>query len=670
MGTKYTTQSTIGYNASPPTDAGAQAAENLITWSGIKQKLTDPIKTDVDNINTALVAALDFSVRQISASGATVAGDHMRTVEIAPTVTNTITVSLGDASTMTTNYIVAVRNSSLVNQVISRVTGADTIDGTAGNLTILPRSTIYFSANATPNGYLTLSEPKRIVRASQFQGADFGLQLQAAHDYMPSTGGIIDCDDTQGAQSLSASVTITKPVLISLGGMVLTMGANQLLFRSSGSGASGMPRTDENHGTTQFIYSGTGNAVEFKHGTTSTPLFGNVWKNIEVVASGSAVSSGTAVGVAFYGTRYAEINNPEVYNFKQGSGLYFTGNGTGLGFGSTNRITNPFMSTNKWGILVDNAGGTGCTHGHIYDGVIAGGSNAGVAITGIAIASESWRIYGTDTGASSNVGSIGISLTSAADECALFAPRFESGYDGIVIGAGVDNTQIYSPVFITMVNNKITDGGTNTVVIGGPNGPFGSGIYSTGAGIRVSVASVLTHQMTNGTLDVFGTAAKLRLGDAQDVIFARKAANTLAMENGNSDQKFRTYGANGGYWERGSSSELLTIAAAASTDTTGNLLPANSIIEAVVVRVTTAIPGPAATFTVGDATIAARFATGVTINAGDSAIGITHVDQTGTSGPKQVAAAKVRITPNTTPGAGTGVVRIVVFYRTFIAPTS
>jgi hypothetical protein len=147
------------------------------------------------------------------------------------------------------------------------------------------------------------------------------------------------------------------------------------------------------------------------------------------------------------------------------------------------------------------------------------------------------------------------------------------------------------------------------------------------------------------------------------------AANTLAIVNGNTPQAFSTYGGFGAYWQIGSATELLTIAAAASTDTAANLLPANSIIESVVVRVTTVIP-TAATFTVGDATIAARFATGVSTAANTTAVGLTHSDLTGTSGPKQVSAAKIRITPNASPGAATGVVRITVFYRTFVAPTS
>lgn len=156
---------------------------------------------------------------------------------------------------------------------------------------------------------------------------------------------------------------------------------------------------------------------------------------------------------------------------------------------------------------------------------------------------------------------------------------------------------------------------------------------------------------------------------APDLLLERIAAQTLAQKNGNNDQLFQHYGPNDGYWEKGSASELLVIAAAASTDTAANLLPADSIIEAVVVRTNVNIP-TAATYSVGDPTTAGRFATGVNVAAGTRAVGTIHADQTGAAGPRQTAAAKVRITPNAVPGAATGQVRITVFYRKFVPPTS
>ena len=122
----------------------------------------------------------------------------------------------------------------------------------------------------------------------------------------------------------------------------------------------------------------------------------------------------------------------------------------------------------------------------------------------------------------------------------------------------------------------------------------------------------------------------------------------------------------------GQASELLTLSTAgATTDTTANLLPADSIIESVVVRVTTTIT-TATDWSVGDATTAARFAAAnATMTAGATSVGLQHLQgsvATDAAGPVQTAAAKVRITTTGTPGAGA--VRITVFYKTFGAPTS
>lgn len=53
----YSSQSISGYNASPPPDDGSQVVANRVTWSGIKTKLDDPIKTLSESINSAVLAA-------------------------------------------------------------------------------------------------------------------------------------------------------------------------------------------------------------------------------------------------------------------------------------------------------------------------------------------------------------------------------------------------------------------------------------------------------------------------------------------------------------------------------------------------------------------------------------------------------------------------------------
>jgi hypothetical protein len=154
MGSKYTSQAVSAYNSAPPSDDGAQTDANKIRWSAIKQKLGDPLNTAVAAINTALLAFLDFSVNQVSGNYTTVAGDHMRTVEVAPSVSSAVTISLGDAATMTANYVVRVKNSGSSTVTITRATLANTIDGITGNTVLAPAQSYWFSTNPGADGYV------------------------------------------------------------------------------------------------------------------------------------------------------------------------------------------------------------------------------------------------------------------------------------------------------------------------------------------------------------------------------------------------------------------------------------------------------------------------------------------------------------------------------------
>lgn len=121
-------------------------------------------------------------------------------------------------------------------------------------------------------------------------------------------------------------------------------------------------------------------------------------------------------------------------------------------------------------------------------------------------------------------------------------------------------------------------------------------------------------------------------------------------------------GANGQAGTLKSLTELTTIAAAATTDTTIQF-PANCHPIGVSVRVTVVIP-TAATFDVGDAGTPTLF------NAALS----TAANTTGKNAPsaytRYTAATSVRITPNLVPAANTGRVRVTLYYIDFTAPTS
>lgn len=131
--------------------------------------------------------------------------------------------------------------------------------------------------------------------------------------------------------------------------------------------------------------------------------------------------------------------------------------------------------------------------------------------------------------------------------------------------------------------------------------------------------------------------------------------------------------ANGSACILSSASELLTLSTSAThTDTAANLLPANSIILAVVGRVTTTIT-TATDWSLSDTVAAsARFTiANNTMTAGTTDVGLLHmagdVDQL-SQGPTQASADKVRVLTTGTPGAGA--IRITVWYLQFVAPTS
>lgn len=113
----------------------------------------------------------------------------------------------------------------------------------------------------------------------------------------------------------------------------------------------------------------------------------------------------------------------------------------------------------------------------------------------------------------------------------------------------------------------------------------------------------------------------------------------------------------------------------ATTDTTIQL-PANSLILAVVARITVSIAGVNSTaLQIGDSNVATRFGSGGTLTIGATIIGLNHLKgsvATDNAGPVQGAAASVRFTlaggGDNTPSGGK--VRVTIFYLTPTAPTS
>lgn len=57
----YSSVTVSGYNSSPPPDDGSSGSDNQVTWAKIKTKLSDPVKTAVESINTNVASAFTAS---------------------------------------------------------------------------------------------------------------------------------------------------------------------------------------------------------------------------------------------------------------------------------------------------------------------------------------------------------------------------------------------------------------------------------------------------------------------------------------------------------------------------------------------------------------------------------------------------------------------------------
>jgi hypothetical protein len=155
MGSKYTSNSASGFNATPPPDDGSVSEANKLKWSYIKTKLADPVKTLADDINTDLVTALDTSARAISASDSSAATDHWRTIQVN---TASVTVTLADAATMAAGYIVTVANQSSGEITVALATAANTIDAVTNTTVTIPaKEARTYIVNVALTGYVTKS---------------------------------------------------------------------------------------------------------------------------------------------------------------------------------------------------------------------------------------------------------------------------------------------------------------------------------------------------------------------------------------------------------------------------------------------------------------------------------------------------------------------------------
>ena len=213
-----------------------------------------------------------------------------------------------------------------------------------------------------------------------------------------------------------------------------------------------------------------------------------------------------------------------------------------------------------------------------------------------------------------------------------------------------------SPTFagLTLTGQLIVGDGTVSAPAIRGTSSSNAGIFFATDLVRFSVAGTLQGQ-TNSAGFTFRSRVGLGpTGDGPDAYWTRTSAGSMTL----SDET------NGKALGIKMLTELTTIAAAATTDTTIQM-PAGAIVVGVSVRVTTLIP-TAATFTVGDSGSAARFNTGASVAV---AAGTTNAG-TKAGAYYNASALSVRLTPDLTPADNTGRVRVTIYYIDVTPPTS
>ena len=167
MGTRYTTESLTGYNSSPPVDDGSQTEANKVKWATHKDKLGDPLKTQVANIDAKLVAMADIGPDAKTSNYTTLTGDHQKTIEVTSA---SVTITLLAVSTAPAGYTITVKNSSGTTTVID-ATGSETIDGSTDTVTLTDDENFIVQLNAAGDGYISLKQIEQIGKGADIASA-------------------------------------------------------------------------------------------------------------------------------------------------------------------------------------------------------------------------------------------------------------------------------------------------------------------------------------------------------------------------------------------------------------------------------------------------------------------------------------------------------------------
>jgi hypothetical protein len=206
MGNPYSSQSISGYNASPPTDDGAETSANTVKWATHKTKLGDPIKTLAEAINTELTSAfgLLFGQTIVSKSSAyTIAASDRGSVV---SVTGTTTITLLAAATAGDGFPLLIVNTG---SAVVTVDGnsSETINGST-SLVLWPDDYLLLTCDGS-----SWAAAGRFAEAGSFTptyAAGFSADPTGDFEYVKRGNDVWVTTPGTSGTSNSASLTISN----------------------------------------------------------------------------------------------------------------------------------------------------------------------------------------------------------------------------------------------------------------------------------------------------------------------------------------------------------------------------------------------------------------------------------------------------------------------------
>jgi len=269
----------------------------------------------------------------------------------------------------------------------------------------------------------------------------------------------------------SDSTTAIQNAISAAYGKTLRIPAGQYLISGSGLTATNVISivgdTSSLNGTAQstFLYSGTGNALSINPG--STKIFNAFIQNLLIKATGSAISSSTAVALNLVNSNYGVFQNLVVSGFTSGTAILATAS-TGQ-IGASNQFIGCVLWNNFTGYQFDGISSSAAD----YASVVYGGTVIGTGATGsrglvVTQYSQDLALFGVDF----ETQDINIDLYGNYPTCGggvkLIGCRteFNTSYQ-IRINANTNRTQIIGHRFVGgSLATWISDSGSQTIWIG------------------------------------------------------------------------------------------------------------------------------------------------------------------------------------------------------------